>query len=232
MQAVILAAGRGTRMGKLTETLPKPMLMVGGKNLLQHKIDILPPEVDEVIVVTGYLEQVIRDFFGSAYEGRKMTYVTQTNIVGGTADALWHAREFLHGKFLVLMGDDIYAQSDIVSCLEKEWALLVEHVRGTRAAGKVVTDEGGCIQAIEEGTHEGEWLAGTNMFVLDTRVFDQAPVPKAPGSQEMGLPQTVLEATKIHKIDLFAVPATHWIQITDPSDIQKAEAILKMTKKA
>ena len=54
MKAIILAAGRGTRMGNLTEEIPKPMLLYKGKNLIEYKIDILPEEINEVLIVVGY----------------------------------------------------------------------------------------------------------------------------------------------------------------------------------
>jgi bifunctional UDP-N-acetylglucosamine pyrophosphorylase/glucosamine-1-phosphate N-acetyltransferase len=95
MQAVILAAGRGTRMGKLTEHSHKTMLQVAGKTLLEHKFDVLPDDVAEIILVVGYLGETIRARFGDSYYGRKLTYVAQENIVGGTMNALLQAQSIL-----------------------------------------------------------------------------------------------------------------------------------------
>lgn len=227
MQAVILAAGRGTRMGEFTKDTPKPMLKVGDKNLLQLKLEILPESVDEVIFIVGYFSEKIREFFGSEYDGRKITYVTQENPVGGTADALWAAKGILKDKFLVMMGDDLYSRADIDACVGHDWALLVDKVHGTRKTGKAVIDSDGVISDIIEGEHTGdEWWSGTNMFVLDTRVFAQTPVPKSEGSSEVGLPQTVLAACAAQGIPLHAVYATFWFQITAPEDLIEAEKAL------
>jgi len=182
MQAVILAAGRGTRMGELTKDTPKPMLKVGDKNLLELKLEILPESVDEVIFIVGYFNEKIREFFGDEYRGKKIRYVEQANPVGGTADALWTAKDSLKDKFLVMMGDDLYSRADIEACMQYEWSLLIDKVHGTRKTGKAVIEDG-IIKDIIEGEHTGdEWWSGTNMFVLDTRVFAQTPVPKATGS--------------------------------------------------
>jgi len=227
MQAVILAAGRGTRMGELTATVPKPMLKVGDKTLIEHKLDILPQEIDEVIIVVGYLGHVIQQHFGGAYCGKRILYAEQENPTGGTANALWKAKDILQGRFLVLNGDDIYAADDIAACIkEKEWVVLVEEAAGPKSGGKVVLDKQGHVSDIQEGAHEGNLLLNTNTFVLDTRVFAQEPVPKAPGSAELGLPQTVLAACLTQAIDLVPVSATKLIQITAPEDIAAAEKAL------
>ncbi len=54
MQAVVLAAGRGSRMGSLTEHQPKPLVSLGGSSIISHCIDSLPSEISECIVVVGY----------------------------------------------------------------------------------------------------------------------------------------------------------------------------------
>lgn len=226
MQAVILAAGRGTRMGKLTETLPKPMLTVAGKTLLEHKFDALPPEVDEIIIIVGYLKEKISEAYSSSYKGKKLVYLEQKNIVGGTMDALLTAKGALKEKFVVMMGDDIYSKEDIETMCTHEWALLVQKVLDTSVGGRVVTNEVGMVTAIVEHTIGGEGIVGTNMFALDTRLFLYPPVPKAEGSTEIGLPQTVLAASKASGIPLSIVEAKRWIQITTPEDIARAEALL------
>lgn len=225
MQAVILAAGRGTRMGKLTETLPKPMLEVNGKTLLEHKFDALPESVHEIILIVGYLKDVIIEKFGDSYQGKKLIYREQENIVGGTMDALLQAKEHLTEKFLILMGDDIYSEADIRAVLAHEWALLVQRVPDTAVGGRIVSDVEGHVIDIIEGA-PGEGAVSTNMYVLDPRIFKHPAVPKASNSTELGLPQTVLAASKASGIPLNIVEATRWIQITNPEDIEKAEKLL------
>jgi UDP-N-acetylglucosamine diphosphorylase / glucose-1-phosphate thymidylyltransferase / UDP-N-acetylgalactosamine diphosphorylase / glucosamine-1-phosphate N-acetyltransferase / galactosamine-1-phosphate N-acetyltransferase len=225
MQAVILAAGRGTRMGELTETLPKPMLPVNGKTLLEHKFDALPHDVDEIILIVGYLKEKIIDAFGDSYSGKKITYIVQQNIVGGTMDALLQAKDILKEKFLVMMGDDVYSKEDIDAVLTHEWALLVQRVPDTAVGGRVVMNADHVVTDIIEGG-KGEGMVSTNMYSLDIRLFDYPPVAKSPDSKELGLPQTIVAASKASGIPLHVVEATQWIQVTSPEDIQRAQMLL------
>jgi len=212
-------------MGKLTESLPKSMLRVAGKNLIEHKLDALPPEVNEVILVVGYLGSVIRDYFGDEYNGKKILYVEQKNPMGGTAEALWLAKDLLHEKFFVMNGDNIFSAGDMAECMRNQWAVLVEK-RASVRTGAVVTDAGGRVTSITENTgHSGkEGFANTGLYVLDTRVFDYQPISKAPGSKELGLPQTFIQATK--NVHIQAVQAHLWVEIKEPVDLEKAEEIL------
>lgn len=227
MQAVILAAGRGTRMKELTDTVPKPMLLVNGKSLIEHKLDALPAEVTEVILIIGYQGAVIREAFGDTFEGRTMRYVEQEEL-NGTAGALWQAKDLLTDRFVVMMGDDLYAKEDVRACFASpDWSVLAEELESMRSGGKIVTDDTGAITAIEEGNHEGvPGLMNTNMLVLDPRVFAYPLVPKAPGSDEYGLPQTVLQGSRESGISLRPVPASFWVQITAPEDLDEAARIL------
>jgi len=219
MQAVILAAGRGTRMGDLTETVPKPMLKLGAKNLIEHKLEVLPPEVDEVILVVGYLADVIKNYFGDHFAGRRIKYVYQEKLMG-TAHSLWQAKDLLRGRFLVLAGDDIYDAQDVVRALEApDWAMMFAQVPSLCCGGKAIIDNDGHLVDIIEGTsHGGEpGLVYTSLCLLTTDIFQADPV-KLSGKEEYGLPQTILTFKETRPIK--AVLATKWRQITSPEDLQ------------
>lgn len=224
MQAVILAAGRGTRMKELTETTPKGLLEVSGRALLEYTLDALPESVDEVIFIVGYLGSMIHEKFGADYFGKKIFYVEQEEL-NGTAGALWQAKDILKDRFLVLNGDDIYERTDIARMTEaKDWALLVAK---TNEGGRIVLDQGGNIIDVVEGQHGNEQsLASANVFWLDTRVFAQPLVAKATGSPEFGLPQTMIAAASALGIAIEPVEAQHWIQISRPEDLKQAESLL------
>jgi UDP-N-acetylglucosamine diphosphorylase / glucose-1-phosphate thymidylyltransferase / UDP-N-acetylgalactosamine diphosphorylase / glucosamine-1-phosphate N-acetyltransferase / galactosamine-1-phosphate N-acetyltransferase len=215
-------------MGTLTDALPKPMLSVNGRTLLEHKFDILGPDFHEVVVVIGYQGDVIRAAYGDSYKGMNVRYVEQKQL-DGTMGALALAAPHLSERFVVMMGDDIYGQEDLVQMLMAgDWAMLVEQTDHMAAGGRIVTENGEVV-TIEEGDHRGtRGLMNTNMFVLDPRIFGYPMIPKAAGSTEYGLPQTVLAASKESGIALHAVHASHWVQITAPEDIARAEGLLKI----
>jgi UDP-N-acetylglucosamine diphosphorylase / glucose-1-phosphate thymidylyltransferase / UDP-N-acetylgalactosamine diphosphorylase / glucosamine-1-phosphate N-acetyltransferase / galactosamine-1-phosphate N-acetyltransferase len=107
-KAVLLAAGRGTRMKELTEDLPKPMLGVRGKPILQHITEgLCAAGVKRILIVVGYRADVVREHFGDgAAFGASMEYVTQV-IQDGTGRVVELAKEFAAGEPFILSYGDI-----------------------------------------------------------------------------------------------------------------------------
>jgi len=218
MQAILLAAGEGTRMRPLTYHVPKPMARAAGRNLMEHNIANLPKEITELIIVVGYLAEQITNHFGEEYEGRKVTYVKQKKLLG-TAHALSLCEKHIRGRFLVLMGDDIYGKEDVAECLKHDWAWLVQKVRGKFTGGRIMYDEGGHVLSVNEGTHNvKDAFVGTNLFVLQPEYFNYEMVP-IKGGKEYGLPQTVALAAADFPIKM--VQAKNWQQISDMDDLQR-----------
>lgn len=114
VQAVILAAGEGTRMRPLTYTRPKVMLPVFNKPILEHLIEQLKQAgIQDIIFVVGYRDETIREHFGDGSEwGLKIDYVTQRKQLG-TADALRSSSHLVEDRFLMLNGDAIIDSKDI-----------------------------------------------------------------------------------------------------------------------
>jgi|SRR3989344_1254783 len=226
MQAVILAAGRGTRMGELTEKLPKPLLEVAGKTLLEHKFDALPDDVDEIILIVGYLKEKIQEHLGDSYKGKKLIYIEQKNIVGGTMDAVLQAHSVLKGRFFIMYGDDLYAKEDMKKALSfEDWVVVIQRREELGSTASVLVDEHQLItDIIEADSHAGgPGLANTGLYLLDERLFNYPPV-KVKNREELGLPQTILQA--IPSIPIHIVETDFFIAITNPDDIAKAEALL------
>ncbi|PSP82266.1 glucose-1-phosphate thymidylyltransferase [Halobacteriales archaeon QS_1_68_17] len=117
MQAVILAAGEGTRMRPLTESFPKPMLPVADRPLCAHTADAaVAAGVDELVFVVGYEAETVREYFGDSYGGVTVSYARQDEQLG-TAHAVECARDHLDGEFAVLNGDDLYDPASLESLL-------------------------------------------------------------------------------------------------------------------
>jgi NDP-sugar pyrophosphorylase family protein len=220
-KAVILAAGKGTRMRELSIDTPKPLLKVRGKTLLQHKIEMLPESVDEVIIIVGYLKDKITAELGDMCEGRKITYVMQDELLG-TAHSLWMAKDLLKNeeRFLVMMGDDLYSKRDMQECLKYEYSILVRDTDSLKDKAKVIFDGEGHIQDIIEKYQVDEaGFVCSGMYSITPKIFDYEMV-KLPNG-EYGLPQTIL-AMK-NDVNIKAVEASFWIQITAPEDLVIAE---------
>lgn len=223
MFAVILAAGRGKRMMPLTEHTPKPLLEIAGRTLLDYTFDALPGGVTDVILVVGYLAEKIKAYCGEEYRGKKIHYVVQKKLEG-TGKAVWEAKPFLKGRFLVLMADDIYAKEDIEKCLEHDQALLVMKSDAEGPGGRVLLDKEGKLQGVVEGRYNPVGaLISTNVFVLTEKFFNYELVKLTDREGEWGLPQTVSKMAR--DLPVAVMEATKWKKITAPEDLKSAESV-------
>jgi UDP-N-acetylglucosamine diphosphorylase / glucose-1-phosphate thymidylyltransferase / UDP-N-acetylgalactosamine diphosphorylase / glucosamine-1-phosphate N-acetyltransferase / galactosamine-1-phosphate N-acetyltransferase len=106
-KAVVLAAGRGTRMRELTDDIPKPMIEVRGKPVLQHIIEGLRDAgVRRFVIIVGYHAEAVRDFFGDGqHHNVDIEYTTQT-VQDGTGRVVNLARSFVgESPFILSYGD-------------------------------------------------------------------------------------------------------------------------------
>lgn len=225
MQVVILAAGKGTRMRPLTLHVPKPMVRVLGKNFIEHNLKQLPKEVDELIIVVGYLSEQIMNHFGDEFEGRKVTYVRQDKLLG-TGHALFACQKYIKGKFMVLMADDMYSLKDLKKCLKAgDNVMMVKKVRGKFQGGNIITDKKGNLLEIKEGTHNSkESFVNTAAYVLTPDIF-KYKLEKIKNSKEYGLPQTIVKMSLDYPVKI--VEAEDWHQVSSVEDLKKIEKVLK-----
>ncbi|MFA5831179.1 MAG: sugar phosphate nucleotidyltransferase [Candidatus Paceibacterota bacterium] len=223
MQCVILAAGRGTRMKELTANTPKPMIAVFGEPLLAHKIRMLPETVDDVVLVVGYLGEQIREYFGSEWEGRKISYVFQKNL-NGTGGAIREAKDLVCGTFLVIMGDDLYGTDDLARLSEDGMAVLAKKMDKPFSAGILRRNREGNLLEIVEKTETPEiGLMNTGAYALTRDFFEYELVQIT--KTEFGLPQTLATMAKNHPVKI--KPAHSWLRIGCPEDIGMAEDFLR-----
>jgi bifunctional UDP-N-acetylglucosamine pyrophosphorylase/glucosamine-1-phosphate N-acetyltransferase len=107
MKAVVLAAGKGMRMRPLTEKVPKAMVQLNGRPLLDWTLgNLANAGVEEIIIVVGHLSGIIENHFGKEYRGIPLRYVFQKEQKG-TADAVALVKEHMQGHFIVLNADVI-----------------------------------------------------------------------------------------------------------------------------
>lgn len=224
MQAVILAAGEGKRLRPYTEHLPKPLLPVAGKPILERTLAILPEEIHEVLIVIGYRGQEIQRRFGDSFGNLPIRYVAQEER-RGTGDALFACRPFLSETFLVLMGDDLYGKKDLDACAKEHLAFGVFPMQEPRTSMAAVTvGPGGFLKDIKEptGRKTGPVLAATGVYTLDERIFSYPLTQLENG--EYGLPQTIVLLAKDHAVK--TVPMRFWIPIAFPEDLWRAPILL------
>jgi len=131
MQAIILAAGLAKRLRPLTDSTPKCLLKAGGKTLLEMTIDnILKNGVNEFVMVTGYLENMIKDFISAKYPDLNITYLTNFDYENNNNSySLWMTKDHIKGDCLLLDSDILFDYRIISKLLEYPYTdcLAVTH---------------------------------------------------------------------------------------------------------
>lgn len=173
-QAVILAAGEGTRLRPFTLNKPKVMLPVAGKPILGYVIEALTSAgIRDIVIVAGYRKEQIFNYFGSGEAiGANITYVNQEHQVG-TASALAQVKSLAAPEFLVLPGDNLIMKETIAGFagIEPE-AILTKRVENPGRYG-VLTLEGNLVKSIVEKPRDAKSnIVSTGIYALTHAIFD------------------------------------------------------------
>jgi UDP-N-acetylglucosamine diphosphorylase / glucose-1-phosphate thymidylyltransferase / UDP-N-acetylgalactosamine diphosphorylase / glucosamine-1-phosphate N-acetyltransferase / galactosamine-1-phosphate N-acetyltransferase len=176
MKAVIIAAGEGRRMRPLTLHIPKPLLKISGKAIIDYAYESLPAEIEEVIVVVKYLSDQIKAHIRKNWSKKKVEFARGSDR--GTAFSFLAARKYLHNeKFLFLYGDEVPDPRDVKNCLKKNLSILVFKSTNPRANGIAYLRKNGTIKGIVEKPDDpSSNTAIDGVMVLNTDIFDYMPL--------------------------------------------------------
>ena len=227
-KAVILAAGRGTRMGELTREIPKPLIPLNGRPMLLHILDrIAAAGVEEVLLVTGYLAEQIEEV--ASGHGLRVSFRRQ-ETVNGTAKAALLARQWVGvSPFLLTFGDILAEPEHYVGMRESftgfDGVLAARYVEDPYQGAAIYVDEERRVQRIiekpERGTSTTHWNSA-GIYVFSPIVFDELErVPlSARGEYEATSAITqMLDAGRTLK--MFALEGT-WMDVGRPEDLAAA----------
>ncbi|MBI2141635.1 NTP transferase domain-containing protein [Candidatus Woesearchaeota archaeon] len=227
MKAVILAAGKSTRLHPLTINRSKVMLTVANTTVLEYNLRQLQQTkiVDEVVIVVGFGSEEIMTAFKDRYHGIKLAYAFQTEQLG-TGHALLQAEKFVAAekKFLVIMGDDLYSSSDIKKCLKHGSCILAKKVQNINSFGKVVAEKGTLKGIIEKPDERGSGLANTGCYAMPGSIFQLLRKMKKSGRGEYEITDAVSELSKTQKVSV--EEAGFWQPITYPWSLLEANELL------
>jgi UDP-N-acetylglucosamine diphosphorylase / glucose-1-phosphate thymidylyltransferase / UDP-N-acetylgalactosamine diphosphorylase / glucosamine-1-phosphate N-acetyltransferase / galactosamine-1-phosphate N-acetyltransferase len=244
VKAVILAAGKGTRMKEITRDLPKPMLEIAGKPILEHIIDgITAAGVTEVFIVTGHRAKVIEDYFRAGVNFNAHIAFGRQISPDGTGKAAEPAREFIGDSPFILTYGDILVNPppyfDMVQRFrEAEFSGVVSVIRGedVRHGGLNFFDQEFCFRRVVEKPTEAQlqqlleegWLKpgepvwyNAGIYIFRPYLFEFTAKLQKSARGEYELTDAINNlAASGHKLAGFELKG-RWVDVRDPETLAR-----------
>ena len=154
MKVILPVAGKGTRLLPVTKEVPKPLIRVAGRPVLDYVVDKLAPlDVEELIFITGHLKGSIEEYVKATYD--MPTRFVEQKVQDGTAGAVQLARSFIDGPVMIIFVDTVFdADLTLVNRIEADGIIWAKEVEDYQRFGVVVTDGDGYMQRIVEKPSE------------------------------------------------------------------------------
>lgn len=221
MQAIILCGGLSTRLGKTTEKLPKILLKIGDRTVLEWQLGLLAEAgVNEVILASGHLHDVLYKHVGEKYAGVKIQYGKEDKPLG-TGRSIKNVFRFVHDfPVFVLHGDILlknFSLADMFSCLrpEMDGLLLGISVPDLTSYGEIVADtEGRIIEFREKQQAARPGCANGAVFLFNRSIINAFPQKEVFSIERDVFP--FLSQLYVHKVE------TEWIDIGVPERLEYA----------
>ncbi len=247
MKAVILAAGKGTRMRDLTNEVPKPMLRVRGNPILEHILQgVIAAGIRDIFIVTGFRAEAIEDYFGDGSRwGARLAYGRQA-VQDGTGKAAEPAKEFLAGSAFLLTYGDILVPPETYSKMRKrfgegDFAGVISVTRGedVTKGGLDFFDERFCLKRLVEKPSAGQveelrqagWLKpgepvwyNAGIYIFTHLLFKFTAQLKKSPRNEYELTDAVSDmVTAGYTLAGLEVPG-RWVDVRDPEVLARLQA--------
>jgi dTDP-glucose pyrophosphorylase len=234
-KAVLLAAGRGTRMRELTEALPKPMLQVRGKPVLQHIIEGLRDAgLRDFLIVVGWRAEVVREFFGNGSQfGVRIHYTTQI-VQDGTGKVVELAQEFAgRDPFILSYGDILVAPQNYprlcVALADAEAVVSVKRNEDVSKGGAVFVNEKFELTDLREKPKPGEptspWY-NAGIYAFRPGIFEYVaklkPSPRGEYELTDAIRELAFAGQKVQALELTG----DWADVRDPEILARLNADL------
>ncbi|MFW5946591.1 MAG: sugar phosphate nucleotidyltransferase [Candidatus Natronoplasma sp.] len=227
MQAVLLSGGFGTRMRPLTYTTPKPLLPLHNKPLIQHIIDSLPEEVDEVVMAANYKIDMLSEYFEDVDLDRRVHIVDEPEP-RGTAGAVKNVEDYIDDTFFVINSDiisslDFQDYLDFYKQKEGIGAISAWRVDDPTEFGVMDIGDDSKIKRFQEKPAPGEAFSdkiNAGHYILEPKVLDRIPEGKKVSIEREIFPDLVDEGLFGYKFE------GYWIDCGRPSSLFKANRTL------
>jgi len=226
VKALVLAAGEGSRLGKLTKRKPKALLRVAGMPLLGRILHGLKEAgVQGVWIVVGYKADVIREEIGDNYAGLNIRFLKAKRWKKGNLYSLLAAQEIFQQNFLLCMCDHIFdlaiPKTLINNKSKKALVLAIERV--AEEDTKLLEREGAILD-IGKKINQSNVAIDTGFFLCSPKIFDYAKEAAQEGLSELA--DCVRVAARNRDTRVVDVSGHLWADIDTKQDLARAKRLL------
>ena len=231
-QCLILAAGNGSRLRPLSKGMPKPLMQVHGRSLVEHVIlEAHQAGIDRFVIVVGYGADAMREWFASrTLEGISVTLVENSEYHKNNGVSALKARSYFGSPFLLLMSDHIFEASTARALLNErlmkgEVILAVDSKLDTIFDLEDVTKvkrEGDQIVAIGKEIPEYD-AYDTGMFLCSPELFDVLELAKKDGNCSLSDGMRILGRKE--RLRAFDIGEASWQDVDTPEALAYTESI-------
>jgi UDP-N-acetylglucosamine diphosphorylase/glucosamine-1-phosphate N-acetyltransferase len=217
-QAIILAAGQGKRLQPFTETVPKVMLPVANKPILEHVITAVRQSgINQLILIVGYKKEAIMEYLKDTNKEIKITYVEQDKQLG-TAHALLQAKKHVKGPCIVLSGDNIIDHTSIQNLIstQSDIALLIKKHSQPSKYGVVSIEKNHLTSIIEKPDEGIGQYISTGIYKLPKTIFQTIEDLNQQGTHDL---TSVLQYLLTQGKTIQTITANQWMDIIYPWDL-------------
>ena len=230
MKAVVMAGGEGTRLRPMTSSMPKPLLPVANRPIMEHVLRLLRQHgLSEVVVTVQFLASLVRNYFGDGEELGMVLHYANEEVPLGTAGSVKNAEDLLSGDSFVVISGDALTDIDLSALIayHKEKGALVTvcltRVQDPVEFGITITDDEGRVERFLEKPTWGQVFSdtvNTGIYVMEPEVFDYVPAGKSVDWSSEVFPQLLAEGKPVYGY----VAEGYWEDVGTHESYVKAQA--------